>query len=230
MNTQPIIETRDLYKTFQHEGRSIDVLKGVELSIAPGERIAIVGQSGAGKSTLLHVLGTLDQPTRGQVLYEGTDIFAQTQKYIADFRNRHIGFIFQFHHLLAEFTALENVMMPRLILRESRANAQAEAKRLLDAVGLSDRLTHRPGELSGGEQQRVALARALVNRPKLLMADEPTGNLDAKTSGHIHALFDQVNEDFGTAMLVVTHSQDFARHIPRQLEMHDGVLVEGAAQ
>jgi lipoprotein-releasing system ATP-binding protein len=225
MSVTPILETRNLCKTFQHEGRSIDVLKGINLLVEPGQRTAIIGQSGAGKSTLLHVLGTLDKPTSGQVIYEGVDIFSQSANRVADFRNRSIGFIFQFHHLLAEFTALENVMMPKLILRETRANAESAAKKWLDAVGLTHRLSHRPGELSGGEQQRVALARALVNQPKLLMADEPTGNLDAKTSGQIHALFEQINHEFGTAMLVVTHSLEFARRLPSQVEMQDGMLV-----
>ncbi|MGC6418148.1 MAG: ABC transporter ATP-binding protein [Bradymonadia bacterium] len=225
MTAAPILEARRLEKVFKHDGRDIAVLSGIDLDIMPGETLAVVGQSGAGKSTLLHVLGTLDTPSGGEVRYSGVNVFELDAKKLADFRNRTIGFMFQFHHLLAEFTALENVMMPRMILRETRANAEAEAKKLLDAVGLSHRLTHRPGELSGGEQQRVALARALVNRPKLLMADEPTGNLDGKTSGHIHGLFQQVNEEFGTAMLIVTHNSTFAASLPKRLEMNDGALV-----
>ncbi|MEE2755937.1 MAG: ABC transporter ATP-binding protein [Myxococcota bacterium] len=226
MTSGPILETHGLSKSFAHRGQTIDVLRGIDLTVNAGDQLAIVGQSGAGKSTLLHVLGTLDSPSSGQILYEGVDVFALGPKKIADFRNRTIGFIFQFHHLLAEFTALENVMMPRLIMRETRAVAEAQAKGLLDAVGLSHRLTHRPSELSGGEQQRVALARALVNRPKLLMADEPTGNLDGKTSGQIHALFNQINEEFGTAMVIVTHNRSFAASMPKRLEMLDGALVD----
>ena len=226
MTTAPILETRNLSKSFDHRGQNIHVLSNINLTVEAGEQLAIVGQSGAGKSTLLHVLGTLDTPSNGQILYGGIDVFALGSKQLADFRNRTIGFIFQFHHLLAEFTALENVMMPRLIMRDTRAVAEDEAKRLLDAVGLSHRLTHRPSELSGGEQQRVALARALVNRPKVLMADEPTGNLDGKTSGQIHALFDEINEEFGTAMVIVTHNRSFASSMPKQLEMLDGALTD----
>ncbi len=226
MTSGPILETRNLSKSFAHRGQTINVLSEIDLTVNAGEQMAIVGQSGAGKSTLLHVLGTLDAPSSGEILYEGVDVFGLSPKKIADFRNRTIGFIFQFHHLLAEFTALENVMMPRLIMRETRAVAESQAKALLDAVGLSHRLTHRPSELSGGEQQRVALARALVNRPKLLMADEPTGNLDGKTSGQIHALFEQINEEFGTAMVIVTHNRSFAASMPRCLEMLDGALVD----
>ena len=230
MSAHPILEAKNLYKSFLHQGRTIDVLSGVNLRIEAAERLAIVGQSGAGKSTLLHVLGTLDEPTSGEIQYAGQDILARSAKKIADFRNQFIGFIFQFHHLLAEFTAVENVMMPRLISRVPKAKAESEAKDWLNAVGLSHRLTHRPGELSGGEQQRVALARALVNQPRLLMADEPTGNLDGQTSAEIHALFDRINAEHGTAMLVVTHDRDFAAQMPRQLEMRDGVLIaEGEA-
>ena len=226
MTTAPILETRNLSKSFNHRGQNIHVLSDINLTVEAGEQLAIVGQSGAGKSTLLHVLGTLDTPSNGQIFYDGVDVFALSSKQLADFRNRTIGFIFQFHHLLAEFTALENVMMPRLIMRDTRAVAEDEAKRLLDAVGLSHRLTHRPSELSGGEQQRVALARALVNRPKVLMADEPTGNLDGKTSGQIHALFDEINEEFGTAMVIVTHNRSFASSMPKRLEMLDGALTD----
>lgn len=229
MNT-PLLQTIDLHKSFEHEGQLVNVLSGVNLSIFPGEQIAVVGQSGAGKSTLLHLLGTLDTPSHGRVLFEGEDVFARSPSQLASFRNEAIGFMFQFHHLLAEFSALENVMMPSLIRRIPRGDAETSAKELLDAVGLSHRLTHRPGELSGGEQQRVALARALMGRPKLLLADEPTGNLDSHTSDGIHALFDELNERHGTAMLVVTHNSALAERMPRQLTMVDGVLLEETGQ
>ncbi len=225
----PLLQAVDLHKSFMHEGTSVDVLSGVDLSINAGERIAVVGQSGAGKSTLLHVLGTLDTPTSGQLLFQGEDVFARSSKSLASFRNQTIGFMFQFHHLLAEFSAVENVMMPALIGRVDRTQAEKDAKELLDTVGLSHRLTHRPGELSGGEQQRVALARALMGRPKLLLADEPTGNLDSQTSEGIHTLFESLNENHGTAMLVVTHNATLAERMPRCLRMVDGVLVEDNA-
>ncbi|MBU0550275.1 ABC transporter ATP-binding protein [Myxococcota bacterium] len=226
--TSPLLQVRGLKKSFEHQGRRIEVLRGLDLDIAVGERIAVLGTSGAGKSTLLNVLGTLDLPTEGQIWFEGRDLLTLSAKQLAAFRNQQIGFMFQFHHLLPEFTALENVMMPALIARRAKAEAAAEARQLLDAVGLKDRLTHRPGELSGGEQQRVALARALVGRPALLLADEPTGNLDSQTSAGIHALFDQVNAEFNTALLVVTHNQDLAQRMPRRIFMHDGLLREEA--
>lgn len=227
--TSPLLETRGLCKTFDHDGRRIEVLRDVDLIIEKGDRIAVVGSSGAGKSTLLHVLGTLDRPTAGEVLFDGQDIFGLSSRALAAFRNRSIGFMFQFHHLLPEFTALENVMMPALIGRRKTAEARDDAKYWLDAVGLSERLEHRPGEMSGGEQQRVALARALMTRPALLLADEPTGNLDSRTSEGIHHLFDQINEEHGTAMMVVTHNDALARRMPRRLRMRDGRLEEWEA-
>ena len=202
------------------------MLKGIDLQVHAGEQVAVVGSSGAGKSTLLHLIGTLDAPTSGEIHVAGEDISKMKPKALAAFRNRTIGFMFQFHHLLPEFTALENVMMPALIARMPKKTAADNAKRWLDAVGLSHRLDHRPGELSGGEQQRTALARALVADPKLLLADEPTGNLDSTTSGAIHELFDQLNRDAGTAMLVVTHNMDLAARMPRRLLMRDGSLVD----
>ena len=228
--TTPLLQTVNLTKSFEHEGRTVPVLNGVDLTIEAGERIAVVGQSGAGKSTLLHVLGTLDSPTSGQLLFEGESIFDKSADQLADFRNRTIGFMFQFHHLLGEFSALENVLMPALIAKQDRRHAEAEAKELLDAVGLSHRLSHRPGELSGGEQQRVALARALMGKPRLLLADEPTGNLDSQTSEDIHTLFDTLNEAHGTAMLVVTHNPTLAGRMPRKLEMRDGLLCPLSTQ
>lgn len=222
----PLLQARRLSKSFRHEGRDIHVLQEVDLEIQRGERIAVVGRSGAGKSTLLHVLGTLDAPTGGEILFDGKDVLSMSRRALAAFRNETIGFIFQFHHLLPEFTAVENVMLPALIRRWTKKKARVEAERFLEEVGLSHRMTHRPGELSGGEQQRVALARALMSRPKLLLADEPTGNLDSNTSEEIHALFDRLNAEHGTAMLVVTHSLELARRMPRRLRMSDGQLLD----
>jgi len=222
--TAPLLETRNLCKMFDHEGRRLEVLRGVDLVIHERDKIAVVGQSGAGKSTLLHILGTLDEPTSGTVLYRGQDVFMQPPRKLAAFRNESIGFMFQFHHLLPEFTAVENVMMPLLIRRLTRRQARERALHWLDAVGLADRVRHRPGELSGGEQQRVALARALVGEPALLLADEPTGNLDRQTSDGIHELFVRINEEHGTALLVVTHNAVLAQKMPRAVRMLDGLL------
>ncbi len=202
------------------------MLRGIDLEVHAGEQVAVVGSSGAGKSTLLHLIGALDTPTSGEIHFAGHDVSRMRPKALAAFRNQTIGFMFQFHHLLPEFTALENVMMPALIARESKREAAEKAKRWLDEVGLSHRLDHRPGELSGGEQQRTALARALVTNPKLLLADEPTGNLDSGTSEGIHALFDRLNAEAGTAMLVVTHNRDLAGRMQRRLVMRDGALFE----
>ena len=225
MTDNLLLETRELYKSFDHEGRTINVLQGINLRVKRGEQIAVVGQSGAGKSTLLNILGVLDLPSRGEILFEGQSLLQKSARELAAFRNDSIGFMFQFHHLLSEFSALENVMMPALIGRKSRSEAAKQAEELLESVGLSDRLKHRPAELSGGEQQRVALARALVGKPKLLLADEPTGNLDSHTSTGIHDLFEHVNQVYGTAMLIVTHNKALADSMPRQLVMRDGKLV-----
>ncbi len=219
------IEVSGLHKEFEHGGRIIRVLSGIDLELSPGERVAVVGSSGAGKSTLLHVLGTLDLPTRGSIRFNGEEITRMSPARLADFRNRSIGFVFQFHHLLNEFTALENVMMPALIQRRPRAQAMRRAADILGRVGLSQRLSHKPGELSGGEQQRVALARAMVLEPVLLLADEPTGNLDKRTGEEIHELFVELNQERGTTLLVVTHNTDLAAMMPRVLEMVDGGLV-----
>jgi len=190
------------------------------------ERVAVVGSSGAGKSTLLHLLGALDAPTAGEVTFEGVSLSSLSPAALAAFRNQKIGFMFQFHHLLKDLTALENVMMPALIARAPRREAAERARRWLDEVRLSHRASHRPGELSGGEQQRVALARALVNHPRLLLADEPTGNLDQRTSAEVHALLTRVNEEHGTALLVVTHNPALAALMPRQVRMADGRLID----
>jgi lipoprotein-releasing system ATP-binding protein len=206
--------------------QTLAVLKGIDLSIARGELIAVVGASGAGKSTLLHILGLLDRPTSGRVCFEGQDLFQLSEAAQAEFRNKRIGFVFQFHHLLPEFTALENAMMPGLILRLSPRDAAARAEAMLSRLGLSQRLSHRPGELSGGEQQRVALARALLLRPRLLLADEPTGNLDTKTGRDMHDLFFELNRELGMTILIVTHNDELAARTPRRLRMADGLIVE----
>jgi lipoprotein-releasing system ATP-binding protein len=218
--SDPLVTVQNVTKTFEHEGRSLEVLKGIDLEVGSGEMVTIVGPSGAGKSTLLHLIGTLDLPTKGQILYGGRDVTRLGSSDLAEFRNRSIGFVFQFHHLLPEFTALENVMMPGLI--QGGRRLEDRARELLDEVGLSERLTHRPGELSGGEQQRVALARALLMEPKLVLADEPTGNLDSQTSDAVQSLIFDLNRRHGITFLIVTHSRDFAAMMPRQVSMKDG--------
>jgi lipoprotein-releasing system ATP-binding protein len=221
------VVVRNLSKQFLHGGRTLSVLRGVDFELHPGEIASVVGASGAGKSTLLHVLGTIDLPSSGTILFDGADVTKLGAAALADFRNRQIGFVFQFHHLLPEFTALENVMMPGLILRLPRAECVARARAMLSRLGLADRLTHRPGELSGGEQQRVALARALLLHPRLLLADEPTGNLDTKTGREMHQLFFELNREFGMTLLIVTHNPELAAQSGRRLRMVDGLLVEG---
>ncbi|MFA9410887.1 MAG: ABC transporter ATP-binding protein [Deltaproteobacteria bacterium] len=218
--SDPLVTVQNVTKTFEHEGRSLEVLKGIDLEIGAGEMVTIVGPSGAGKSTLLHLIGTLDLPTEGRILYGGRDVTLLGSSDLAEFRNRSIGFVFQFHHLLPEFTALENVMMPGLI--QGGRRLENRARELLSEVGLSERLTHRPGELSGGEQQRVALARALLMEPKLVLADEPTGNLDSQTSNSVQSLIFDLNRRHGITFLIVTHSRDFAAMMPRQVSMKDG--------
>jgi lipoprotein-releasing system ATP-binding protein len=229
MNTSspgsPLVSIRGVHKSFDHMGRNLEVLRGIDLSIDEGEIVAIVGPSGAGKSTLLHCMGTLDLPSSGTIELAGENITAMgagSGKKLAALRNRTIGFVFQFHHLLPEFTALENVFMPGLIQGRSAREMHELASGLLAEVGLSERMTHRPGELSGGEQQRVALARALVLSPKLLLADEPTGNLDTATSSSIHELFFAMNRTRGTTIVVVTHNASFAERMPRIIHLRDG--------
>jgi lipoprotein-releasing system ATP-binding protein len=217
-----LVHLQRIEKEFLHDGRTIPILKGIDLRIEAGEMLAVVGPSGAGKSTLLHIMGTLDLPTAGAVLYEGEDVTRYSAGRLAEFRNRSIGFVFQFHHLLPEFTAVENVMMPGMIQGRRGAPLEKEAKELLEIVGLGHRLDHRPGELSGGEQQRVALARALVMKPKMVLADEPTGNLDSATGESIHRLFVDLNAEKGTTFLIVTHSRDLAGRMPRRVMMRDG--------
>jgi len=222
---------QDVKKTFLHGGRQLHVLRGVSLELRPGERVAVVGASGVGKSTLLHILGTLDAPSAGRILFDGKDVTTlmaskKQGRQLAEFRNREIGFVFQFHHLLPEFTALENAMMPGLIARLPRAECAERAERILVRVGLRERLTHRPGELSGGEQQRVALARALLLGPRLLLGDEPTGNLDTKTGRAMHELFFELNQELGMTLLLVTHNDELAAQTSRKLRMIDGVIQE----
>jgi lipoprotein-releasing system ATP-binding protein len=217
---------RGVTKVFHHGGRDLPVLRGIDFEIRPGEIVSIIGASGAGKSTLLHLLGTIDLPTAGTILFDGVDVTRMSPAALAEFRNRQIGFVFQFHHLLPEFTALENAMMPGLILRLPRAECVARATAMLMRLGLGDRLSHRPGELSGGEQQRVALARALLLHPRLLLADEPTGNLDTKTGRDMHELFFELNRELGMTLLIVTHNPELAAQTGRRLRMADGILVE----
>jgi lipoprotein-releasing system ATP-binding protein len=221
------VEVRGLTKEFLHGERIISVLRGIDFDLRPGEMASVVGASGVGKSTLLHVLGTLDLPTGGRMAFDGVDVTAMSSGRLAAFRNREIGFVFQFHHLLPEFTALENAMMPGLIMRLPRSEAAARARAMLTRLGLEERLSHRPGELSGGEQQRVALARALLLSPRLLLADEPTGNLDTKTGREMNALFFELNRELGMTILIVTHNNELAAQTPRRLRMADGLIVEG---
>lgn len=201
---------------------TLQVLKDICFEAAPSEVVSIVGTSGAGKTTLLQILGSLSRPDSGSVEIDGTDIFSLSDKALADFRNKKIGFVFQAHHLLPEFTALENVMIPALIARRSRREAAKEAEALLTQMGLGDRLTHKPSQLSGGEQQRVAIARALVNNPKVLFADEPSGNLDSRTKEEIHNLFFDLRDKFGVTIVIVTHDKDLAKMSDRTVEMRDG--------
>jgi len=220
------IKAKELYKSFRIGSGTVEVLKGVDLSIEKGEFVAIVGPSGVGKSTLLHLLGALDRPTAGEISYEGVSLGRLDNGQVARFRNQTIGFIFQFHHLLPEFTALENVMMPLLVARRKTAEARAIAASLLEEVGLEPRLDHRPPELSGGEQQRVAIARALGAGPKVILADEPTGNLDTKTGDAAFEVLRRLNRERGLTFVMVTHNEGLARRSDRIVAMLDGRIVE----
>ncbi|KGT93247.1 lipoprotein-releasing ABC transporter ATP-binding protein LolD [Pantoea sp. JGM49] len=226
MSNTPLLQCRDLCKRYQEGSVQTDVLRNVAFSLQPGELTAIVGSSGSGKSTLLHLLGGLDAPTSGDVVFDGKSLNAMSSAAKAELRNRELGFIYQFHHLLPDFTALENVAMPLLIGKTAKAEAASRALEMLAAVGLEKRAAHRPSELSGGERQRVAIARALVNRPRLVMADEPTGNLDARNADAIFKLLGELNQQQGTAFLVVTHDLNLAKRLNRQMEMRDGQLSE----
>ncbi|MEL0658438.1 lipoprotein-releasing ABC transporter ATP-binding protein LolD [Psychromonas arctica] len=221
-----IIVCDDLSKVYQEGRLATPVLQGVNLSVAKGELLAIVGTSGSGKSTLLHLLGALDAPTTGNILFNGKNIHQLSSKLQSKWRNQELGFVYQFHHLLSEFSALENVAMPLLIAGEPIKSAQKKAIELLKRVGLSERIEHRPSELSGGERQRVAIARALINKPSLVLADEPTGNLDAKSAESVYQLLRELNTEFGTAFIVVTHDQQLASKLDRQLYMSNGILKD----
>jgi lipoprotein-releasing system ATP-binding protein len=217
-----LIQVQRLFKSYGDKSKRVEVLKGVDLTFSQGEKAAIVGASGVGKTTLLHVLGTLDRPTAGKVLYEGKNVYTLNEKGLAYFRNREIGFVFQFHHLLPEFNALENTMMPCLIQGIPKKESVSRAEAILTLVGLKERLSHKPGELSGGEQQRVAVARALVLEPKVLLADEPTGNLDAKTGESVFDLLRELNRIKGVTLIVVTHNLRLAEKLSRQIQLVDG--------
>lgn len=217
-----LLEVRDLCKTYGSGSNSLEVLSGINLDLQAGTTTALVGASGAGKSTLMQLLGALDRPTSGTVCFRGENIFKKNERQLAAFRNKSIGFVFQFHHLLPEFTALENVMMPALIAGISKPLARKKAEELLEDVGLSRRVTHRPGELSGGEQQRVAIARALALDPELLLADEPTGNLDMKTSEGIHAMLAELQTRKGLTLVIVTHNERLASAMGTTIQLLDG--------
>jgi lipoprotein-releasing system ATP-binding protein len=220
-----LIETRGVTKSYPLGNSRLAVLRGIDLQVRAGEAVCIVGASGAGKSTLLHIMGTLDQPTLGKVMFHGVDLTRQSDAKLAEFRNRSMGFVFQFHHLLAEFTALENVMMPSRIAGLSAKESRVRAEELLDLLGLKERLHHYPTEMSGGEQQRVAICRALVRKPEVLFADEPTGNLDTHNAERIQKLFFDLKTQLKLTLVVVTHDAAFAARFPRLITMRDGVLV-----
>ncbi len=225
---EPILDCRDVHKRFLQGPTHIDVLKGVDLRVSPGERIAVVGASGAGKSTLLHILGGLDAPDRGQVLVAGEDVATLSETRRCQLRNARLGFVYQFHHLLSEFSAVENVAMPLLIGGRRVREAEERASAILGQVGLEDRLRHRPSELSGGERQRVAVARALVMRPSCVLADEPTGNLDLENAERVHELLDDLCRSHGTAVVLVTHNLELAEQMDRVFELREGTLVQRA--
>jgi len=220
-----MIRVADLHKSFPMGEQTLTVLKGIDLSISHGELIAVVGASGAGKSTLLHILGLLDRPTSGTVSFEGQDLFQLSEAAEAEFSKKRIGFVFQFHHLLPEFTALENACMPALIQRRQPEEVKMEAMAILNEVGLGARLHHKPGELSGGEQQRVAVARALLQKPDLVLADEPTGNLDTHTGDALFSLMRELNKVRGTTFVIVTHNDKLSSQADRILHMQDGQIV-----
>lgn len=225
MTDTAFLEVVDVYKSYFLNGKRIDVLNGVNVRIEQGELVSLIGASGSGKSTFLHVLGTLDAPAAGVLRFQGRSVFDMNDAQVADFRNQTIGFVFQSHYLLPEFTAVENVAMPALILRQDKKPAFTRARELLERVGLGHRADHRPGELSGGESQRVALARALMLKPALLLADEPTGNLDPSTGEGIHQLLREINRDLGVTAIVVTHNETLAASLPRRLRLSAGQVI-----
>jgi len=223
-NSELVLSCQDLNKTFTEGPARVEVLKSINLEIAKGEQVAIIGASGSGKSTLLHLLGGLDIPTAGQISIAGKDMSKLNDKQRGVLRNRHMGFVYQFHHLLPEFTAIENVAMPLFIRRDSKKSAMEKARDILSKVGLEHRLHHKPSELSGGERQRAAIARALVTRPDCVLADEPTGNLDMSTAEHVHQEMLLLNREQGTSFVVVTHDANLAQKMDRVLEIRDGVI------
>lgn len=226
----PLLKVQALHKSFSHGSRQIEVLKDINLELNHGEILALIGASGAGKSTFLQIIGTLDRPTQGTVLFENQDLFQLSEAQLAEFRNRRIGFVFQFHHLLPEFTALENTYLPALIQKERRNRYVESARSLLEEVGLLDRIHHKPGELSGGEQQRVAVARALIQNPDLVLADEPTGNLDTHTGEMLFDLLRELNQRRGTTFVIVTHNERLSKQADRLVHMKDGQLFDQSNQ
>ena len=224
--TEPVLECRNVTREFREGQSTLAVLRGVSLTVRPAERVAIIGASGSGKTTLLQIMGGLDEPSAGGVLINGSPMHGTSEAAKGELRNRYIGFVYQFHHLLPEFTAEENVAMPLLIRRVPKPDALARAQTLLDRVGLGERLSHKPGELSGGERQRAAVARALITRPQLVLADEPTGNLDAGNGEHVLKLMLELNEELRTSLVIVTHDHSIAARMDRVLLLEDGVLKE----
>jgi len=220
-----LIEVSDLWKIYNTNGSKVEALRGIDLKVDQGQTLAIEGVSGSGKSTLLHLMGTLDHPSKGNIKYDGENVLNKSDTELAKFRNNKIGFVFQFHYLLAEFDALENVMMPALINGINKNQAQELALKVLDDVGLSDRVTHRPGELSGGEQQRVAIARSIVLKPRVIFADEPTGNLDRKTGSSIIDLFVKLNQEYKVSIIVVTHNSYVSSYFDKKINLLDGKIV-----
>jgi len=224
--TEPVLECRNVVREFSEGTTTLQVLRGVNLAVKPAERVAIIGSSGSGKTTLLQIMGGLDEPTRGEVLVNGVPMHGTSETVKGELRNRYVGFVYQFHHLLPEFTAEENVAMPLMIRREPRESALKSARELLGRVGLGERLGHKPGELSGGERQRAAVARALITRPQLVLADEPTGNLDAGNGEHVLKLMLELNQELQTSLVIVTHDHSIAERMDRILVLEDGVLNE----
>ncbi|TLY63622.1 MAG: lipoprotein-releasing ABC transporter ATP-binding protein LolD [Gammaproteobacteria bacterium] len=225
-DTGPVLEARDVHKSFRQGPVTLEVLQGIALAVAPAERLAIVGASGSGKTTLLQILGGLDRPTSGRVLVDGRDIHGLSEEQRGVLRNRALGFVYQFHHLLPEFSALENVAMPLLVRRVQIVEARAKARQLLQRVGLGERLDHRPHQLSGGERQRAAVARALVTEPRIVLADEPTGNLDGGNAEAVFALMLELNRERGTSLVVVTHDLRLANRLDRVFEIERGTLMQ----